>query len=222
MSTTTLLAWWFWRVGRFRALWGLPAGSVILPALAITSLLCRARGATLLGLTGFFTLWSCPRFKSKWVMWGLLAIAPTYCFLRITNLWTGENLVNLLEAYVSKERSISVDARLRQEDVLIVRALKQPIFGWGGYNRARILEDEITDARVAVGVQDRIRYLENVDSLWSIVLGDQGFAGLMTMTIAMTLPVILFRGALSRGAVGPPRPGPRHRDGRDPVPLPAR
>ena len=193
MNSTALLAWWLWRTGLFRSLWGLPSGGLV-PVLMAVAFLCRARGATLLALAGGFTLWACTRFKTKWVLWGLLAVAPTYYLVSITRLWTGQNLVEWVETNYSKERATSLQARFTEEKVLIARAMKRPILGWGGYNRARVIEDDVDDSDVWVRLEDGVRYTNTVNSLWTIVLGTQGLVGLVTMTIAMTLPVMLFLG----------------------------
>jgi hypothetical protein len=196
MNTATLLAWWLWRSGVFRSLWGFPIGSVILPALATTSLLCRAKGALLLGIAGCFTLWFCQRFKSKWVLWALLAVAPTYHFVRITNLWSGQNFVNLIEICFGEERAKSFGIRLAEEKVLIVNGLKNPIFGSGGYARARIAEGIDDDTILLTTNEDGVKMVRFVDSLWSIIFGEVGFAGLTTMSITMILPVILSLGRI--------------------------
>jgi hypothetical protein len=194
LNTSCLAAWWLWRTGRFRSLWGLPSGGVILPSLVFISVLCRARGATLLGLAGWLTLWSIRRYRSGWMLWILMAVAPTYYYVRITDTWTGQNLVDLIETNWSKERAQSIKARLLEERVLIARALKRPWFGWGAHDESmRVVEDEVADTRVPTHVTDGVRYLENVDSFWSIILGHQGFVGLVMMTATMILPVVLFR-----------------------------
>jgi hypothetical protein len=192
MNTATLAAWWLWRSRRLHSLCGFPVGSMVLPGLLITSIVCRARGAILLGLAGWFTLWYTSRYKSKWVIWALLAVAPTYHYIRITKLWTGESLVNFVEATWSKGRAHSIDSRFRQEDVIIVRAMKRPMLGWGRDDRMRVIEEEAANIDVPTYEKNGVRYLHNVDSFWSIVFGEQGFTGLATMTIAMILPVILF------------------------------
>jgi tetratricopeptide (TPR) repeat protein len=183
LNATTLMAWWLRRCGLFKRLWGLSAGSVVL-ILVISSILFRATGATVLIATGFFALWFCTKIKTKWVMWGLVVIAPTYYYVRITNLWTGRDAVELIRTHFSEERAQSLEARLWEDDLLIARGLKRPAFGWGGYNRSRIMDDDSGNLNP--------RMLPAVDALWTIVFGTTGYTGLVTMTIALTLPVVLF------------------------------
>jgi tetratricopeptide (TPR) repeat protein len=178
MNTATLLAWWLWRSKLFRQLWGLPIGSVILPPLLITSVLCKSTGATILAALGVSTLWLSKRTRSKWIVAALLAIAPTYCCVRITNFWTGQNAVDLAASLFGEDRAQSIEYRFREENVLVAHAMERPALGWGGYNRSRPVDESGNIA--------------TADSLWTIVLGAFGYTGLSSMTITMVLPVIFF------------------------------
>lgn len=184
MCNVTLMVWWLRRAGVFKSLWGQPSGSVILPILLVTAVLCKSTGALLLNTLGFLTLWSSVRFKTRWVMLGLLAIAPTYYYARTSNLWTGRNVVELIRTNYSRERAISLEARLDEEDILIARAMQQPILGWGGYNRSRVMGESTDDGTP--------KYLATADSFWTIAFGMCGFLGLWSFTIALILPVLLF------------------------------
>jgi tetratricopeptide (TPR) repeat protein len=183
MWNATLMTWWLRRAGVFKSLWGQSSGGVVLPMLLITSILCKSTGATLLNFLGFLTLWFGRRFKTKWVILSLLALAPTYCYIRINNLWTGRTVVELIRTNYSKERAISLEARLDEEDGLIARALRRPIFGWGGYNRSKLIEEETDDGEPRYWI---------CDSFWTIAFGTCGLTGLVSIAIAMGLPVVLF------------------------------
>ena len=178
MNAVTMTSWWLWRSKAFRQLWGIPVDSVILPALMITSVLCKTTGATILTLVASCILWYCKRARTKWALAALLSLAPIYCATRINNIWRGDTVVAFVETYLSKQRAVSLEWRFMEEDVLVAHALNRPFFGWGGYNRSRPI--------------DEFGHLSTADSLWTIVLGVNGYLGLTSMSIAMVLPVILF------------------------------
>ena len=90
MNAVTLVAWWFWRTGQLKRL-GRLGGGAIVAALLITSIACRTTGAILLIFTGMAALWISWRTKTKWVIWGLLFVAPIYYAVRITDTWSGRS-----------------------------------------------------------------------------------------------------------------------------------
>jgi tetratricopeptide (TPR) repeat protein len=178
MNAATLVAWWFWRTGQFKRVWEVPS-SAILAALLVIAILCKCAGATLLVTTGFGALWICLRTKRKWAMWCLLCVAPLFFAVRTTNLWSGESAVELARLLVGETRADSLDYRFENDDFLIAKALQQPIYGWGGWNRSRVIDETGRD-------------LAETDGYWVIIFGTNGFVGLISVTLAMLLPAGLF------------------------------
>ena len=82
-----------------------PVGSLSMPILVVTTVMCRSTGALLLMASGLSTLWLCTRFDSKLFMWALLLVAPLYYAVRIPNYWTGADFANLVRTYLGEERS---------------------------------------------------------------------------------------------------------------------
>ncbi len=140
MNAVTLVAIWLWRTGQFKQLWGLPAG-MLTAMLLITTILCRSTGATVLLLAGLVSLWICRRTKTKWVMWALLSVAPIYYGLRITDMWSGSNAVELARLLFGDDRAGSLEYRFQNEDLFIAKTLQRPIFGWGGWGRNFIYDE---------------------------------------------------------------------------------
>jgi len=178
MNAVTLVAWWFWHTGQFKRLWGIPS-SAIFAVLLVTTILCRSTGATLLLISGFLALLISVRTRTKWALWCLLCIAPLYCTVRTLNLWSGESAVELTRLLISEARADSLDYRLENDDLLIAKALQQPIFGWGGWGRNRVVNEWGRD-------------MCETDGYWIIVFGMHGYVGLISMTLTMLLPVALF------------------------------
>ena len=105
MTVASLTAVWLWKCGALKRIGLLPVGSVLLPILLITTVLCRSTGALVLLLAGLLILWLGTRSNSKLYLYALLLVAPTYYALRIPNLWSGQNLVSFIEEYLSPERA---------------------------------------------------------------------------------------------------------------------
>jgi tetratricopeptide (TPR) repeat protein len=177
MSAVTLTAWWLWLNGQLKRLWLFPGG-LIFVALLVTSILCRSTGAILLLIAGASLLWFCRRTKTAWVLWCILLVPPIYYAARIPNLWTGENLVALVRTSLDADRAGSLSFRLDNENAFAAHALKRPAFGWGGWGR-NLVKDQ-NERNLAI------------DSLWIITFGCHGFVGLASMTTALALPVLLF------------------------------
>jgi len=178
MHAVTLVAWWFWRTRQLKRLGGFGAG-VIVAALLITSIACKTTGATLLLFTGMAALWISWRTKTKWVIWGVLCIAPVYYAIRISDIWSGQQAVELARSLLNEERAQSLEFRLDNEDMLIVKALHRSFFGWGGWGRNHIYDESH-------------RNLTITDGMWIIALGTNGCLGLVSMATAMLLPAVLF------------------------------
>jgi hypothetical protein len=178
MNAVTLVAWWFWRTGQFKRLWGIPS-SVIFALLLVITILCRSTGATLMLTSGFLALVISLRTRTKWALWGLLCVAPLFYAVRTTNLWSGESAVELTRLLVGQSRADSLDFRLENDDFLIAKALQQPIFGWGGWGRNRVFDELGQD-------------VATTDGYWIIIFGILGFVGLISMTLTMLLPLALF------------------------------
>jgi tetratricopeptide (TPR) repeat protein len=178
MNAVSLVGWWLWRTRQLKTLWGI-GGGVVCATLLVTTVACRATGATALLLAGMSALWICHRTKTKRAMWALLLAAPLYCFVRISDLWSGANAVELVRMITNDDRAHSLEFRFVNEDLLIAKALQQPFFGWGGWGRNFVYEDSG-------------RQLSVVDGMWMVALGSFGLVGLFALTTALLLPAVLF------------------------------
>ncbi len=178
MNAVTLIAIWLWRTGQLKRLAGLPAGAIT-AMLVFTAVLCRSTGATLLLLLGLGSLWVCWRTKTKWAMWAMLAIAPTYYTLRISDAWSGNNAVELVRSLFGEDRAGSLWYRFMNEDFFIAKALQRPLFGWGGWGRIFVYDE--AGGKLTV-----------VDQLTIIAFSTYGYVGLVAFTMVLLLPPFLF------------------------------
>ena len=175
MTAASLCAYWLWRSRAVKEIMGISFGWLVV-ALIITTLLTKAVGANLLMFFGLTVLELVRRTKASWIVLILVFAPPTYTAVRTTGLWSGREIVNWTQVLIPGRES-SVDLRIVSEDHLIARALERPLFGWGGFNRNRII------------VNGRDMY--PTDGYWVITLGIQGVVGLVAMITALALPLWL-------------------------------
>jgi hypothetical protein len=179
MTVVSLTAVWLWKCGVLTRIGAIPFGSLVLPVLLITTVLCRSTGAILLLLAGLIVLWFCTRFRTKSLLYMLVLVTPIYYAVRIPNSWSGESLVDFLGQNFSSERAHSLGFRFACENLLCEKALQRPVWGWAGWGGNRV-----------IGPDGRDR--APTDGMWIIYLGCYGLAGLLTWTVVMLLPPLLF------------------------------
>ena len=178
MTAVSLTAVWIWRCGALKRIGALPFGTFVLPTLLVVTVLCRSGGALILLLGGLFLIWSCTRFNSKLLFYALLLVAPAYYSVRMPNFWSGDDLVNIIEK-LDADRAESLGYRFYCENLLIQKAMQQPLWGWGGWGRNRVVGPDGRD-------------MAPTDGMWIIYLGCYGCFGLFSWTTVLLLPPWLF------------------------------
>lgn len=185
MTSACLIATWMWwsgafgGVGRNRA--GAGMGLSYLPLiLASTTVLLKSMGAVSLGVVGATVLWFGRATGSRWWLLLLAAVPIVYVSVRVTGEWSGEALVQGIAENISEDRAASLQTRLKSENVLAQRALEQPTFGWSGWGRSLVIDDE-THKMMAIP-----------DGYWIIVFGTRGLVGLCALGGVLLVPVIRF------------------------------
>ena len=88
----------------------------------------------------------------------------------------------MAKATVGADRAQSLEYRFDCENLLIDKAVQQPVFGWGGWGRSDVYREPDMPWRKKVVT----------DGLWIIYLGNKGFVGLTLLYMAMVLPAALF------------------------------
>ena len=144
MITTVVVGFWLWASGSLKRLRDLPFDRLLL-GLLVVAVLCRGTGATFL-LTVGIALW----FALKWTKLRLpalvlLTFGPLYFITRSTGLWSGRETSDLVRMVVNQTRADSLLFRLVNEDMLAAKALQRPLFGWGGWGRNRVFDEEGRD-----------------------------------------------------------------------------
>jgi hypothetical protein len=181
MGMSTLVAGWLWYSGALRRVWGVPMGLIAL-GLLITAVLCKsatALGALGLGMMG---LWATKHLRTALPLIILVAMPPMYLAGRSAGVIPKEFLISSAGAIAGEPRAESLEFRLEEEEPLYQRAMKRPIFGWGGWNRSR----QIADTDEEEGYTTQV-----TDSLWIVALGQNGFVGLFSVVGALLLPPLV-------------------------------
>jgi len=185
MTSATLIACWMWWSGALRS----PAGAgqeadrrlERLPLLlGPTTVLLKSTGALGLGLVGGAVLALGRRTGSRVWLVALALLPPVYVAVRATGAWSGESLVTAVGEYIGEDRAQSLEFRFVNENALVAKALERPLFGWGGWGRNRVYDDES-------GKDTTI-----TDGLWIIMLGDRGLVGLIALGGVLLIPVVRF------------------------------
>ncbi len=177
MSAATLSGAWLWRSGSLRQIFGIPLPVFVIP-LFCTTILVKSVGAIGLMFAGMAVLYGVRYLRSTLPVAAFAAAILVYIAVRMTGVIPSSVLVATANAALGAERAQSLESRLINEDMLTTRALEQPVFGWGGWGRARIKDASGKDVTIT-------------DSLWIIYLGNKGLVGLAGLFLALLLPPLL-------------------------------
>jgi hypothetical protein len=99
--------------------------------------------------------------------------------VRASDAWSGAAAVELARSF-GEERAQSIQFRFDAEDVLVQRALEQPLLGWGGFGRALRRDDAYDSSSPHVVV----------DGLWILIFGMYGAIGLAALLGAFLVPIV--------------------------------
>jgi hypothetical protein len=166
LAAGSIAASWCWysgvalpRLGRFgTGLCAITLGLTTVAAKSVNGWIVLAAGiAVLSGTRG--------RFGAVLAA-GLIAVAPLYVLVRVAGVWDGSGIVPAVRSVFGAERAESVEFRLEQERQLRAKAMQKPWFGWGGWGRSHLFDENGKDVTV-------------VDSLWIIALGPYGLTGIL-------------------------------------------
>lgn len=179
MMSATLMALWLWRAGTLTQLWNIPIIWLVL-ALGLTFILLKSTGAYALLLISVILLFTVTWSRSSIAIWLLAILMAGYLIIGTTGLLTPNytrQLVVTTSQVTGPERAQSLGFRLDNEQILSAKARIKPIFGWGGWGRARVYNEAGQDISVT-------------DSLWIIAFGNHGWVGLGSLMATIMLPIL--------------------------------
>ena len=177
MTSASLVGIWMWQSKTIKHLWGVPM-AVLVPVLFVTTVLCKSTAGLLFLMGGLAILYSIRWLRMPLLLLGVMAVAPTYMYLRASGTWTGDYAIETAREIFGPERAQSLQTRIKAENLLAAHALEQPWFGWGRFNRNRVYD--VTGKDMAP-----------TDGMWVIALGVSGLVGLFGLTMTIMLPPLL-------------------------------
>ncbi len=173
---TAILAVALYRGKLMKPLCGLPP-FMIVAAVVLGLLLSMSLGPWGMFLLGMAMLWAW--FRHGWRRTVLFPVLFSIIWIggRYTDRTDGEVITSTI-AMVAPLRAVSFDYRLRAEGVQLELARQKPIWGFGGFGRSRVQDENGKDV-VAV------------DGLWIIYLSAFGFAGLLSFLAWWSYPLVM-------------------------------
>jgi hypothetical protein len=178
MMSASLMGIVIWRKKIMKKIWGIPIGTAAL-IVFITFVATRSTGAYLLFLMCIAIMYVGWLLRSSLLMWVLVAVIAVYLHLGTSGTFPSKPIVASLSSVFNAERVGSLAFRFNNEEILGARARERMLFGWGGFNRNRVLDEYGEDTTVT-------------DSLWIIVFGVNGMVGIVSAFSALLLPVLAF------------------------------
>lgn len=181
IMAATLLGIVLWRAGIIKRVRNIPMSWLVI-VLLVTFVLVKATGAyALLGL-GLIIFFTAKWFRTALGLWILVIVISSYLHMGVNGTFTGqqrEQIVTFANNTAGPDRAQSLDFRFQNEEILGNKARQNPIFGWGGFGRNRVYDQNGKDISIT-------------DSLWIIVFGINGVVGLCSMTASLLLPAVSF------------------------------
>ncbi len=151
----------------------------LLLMLIFTTIIMKSAGALSYFFFGLAVLYLSSKIKNSFLVIVLLLCPHLYMIARAGGSWDGRNLSDFIAEKFSRDRADSLQFRFDNESILLKKALDGSFFGWGGWSRSRVMDNNGKDIAVT-------------DGKWIIVYGLNGVYGLSVFVMMIQLPVILF------------------------------
>jgi len=148
--------------------------------------LCQSLASFVYGTVALLALLLFRTSFQAYVILAIALIVLTYPVTRALDFFPTESILQAFER-VDPDRADSLEFRFDNEDLLIERASERALFGWGGYGRSRLYDEDSGDRAVVT------------DGYWVIVLGQRGIVGFLTVFGLLVSPVLVAARALMRG-----------------------
>jgi len=188
MAAATFMGWQLWlrKILRGRVpLLKLPLFPALL-GLTLTFAMCRSAGALMLFIGAMAVLVVAYRFRTRLPILLLLLLPVLYMNVRATGAWDGQNLIEAAGRLTgSEERAGSLSYRLYNETLLVEKARERWWFGWAGYKRSFVTDEQG-------------RFISVPDGMWILTLGKNGIFGLTALTFTILLAPFLYIWRLPR------------------------
>lgn len=101
-----------------------------------------------------------------------------YPMMRATGLVPVQTVTSAIASFADSDRLGSLTYRLANEDILLEKANDRALFGWGGWGRARVYDEQGRD-------------ISTTDGTWIIQFGENGWVGYLARFGLLTFPILL-------------------------------
>lgn len=186
MLASLLGSWMFFTRSLPEKILRVPSGYLLL-ALVATTIMMQSVAAICYYFAALALLYLTSSMKKGFLILILLILPHLYVFSRTGGSWDGRNFSDWVAVKFSPTRAQSVQFRFDNETVLIDKAKDGTFFGWAGYGRSRVFDDDGKDLTVT-------------DGLWIIAYGVNGIYGLAALMVTIQLPVLLFMRRIPAGS----------------------
>ena len=164
--------------------------------LSVILLISRSSGALMLCLLALAMLQAAVMFRTKLPLLLLVLLPLAYMNLRATGAWDGQNLIEASKKLTGNEERVgSLSFRLFNENLLVEKARLRPVFGWAGYQRSFVTDENG-------------RFISVPDGMWILTLGKNGLFGLTALGASILLAPFLFFWKCSSRRLGDPLVAP--------------
>ncbi|MBE9125770.1 MULTISPECIES: O-antigen ligase domain-containing protein [unclassified Coleofasciculus] len=182
MMTVALVAFWLWKAGAIKKIWGVSINWLVV-VLLFTVIWCRSTGAYMYLVLGIIILFAAKWWRTSLPLLLLIVGLSYYLYTGATGTFQGDEIVSFMSEKINPDRAGSLEFRFDNEEILSEKARQQMTFGWGGWGRNRVYEENWRGELVDISV---------TDSLWIIAFGVNGAVGLASVTASLLVPAASF------------------------------
>ena len=148
--------------------------------LTVILVISRSSGALVLCLLGLALFQAAVMLRTKIPLLVLVLLPLAYMNLRATGAWDGQNLIEASKKMTGDEERVgSLSFRLFNENLLVEKARLRPVFGWAGYQRSFVTDENG-------------RFISVPDGMWILTMGKNGLFGLTSLGMSILLAPFLF------------------------------
>lgn len=177
MAAASLCGFWLWRTKSLKQIFGVPMWLLVLACVG-TTVLCKSTGAIVLMFLGMGILALGKKWRSSVPIVTIAALIFCFVMIRALGIYDGWSFVDVTDQLFGSARSGSVETRIMNENLLSAHARDRILFGWGGWGRSRIVNEEGKSTGVT-------------DSLWIVKFGANGLVGLLALLGVLLLPCLV-------------------------------
>ena len=182
MMIATLITFWLWQSKTLSTIWRIPIERWVI-VITLTFIWCRSTGAYGYLLYGLIVLFSAKWLHTRLILFLLAGGIIYYLYTSVNGHFDSQGIVSFVGEIINPERAQSLEYRFDNEALLADHARDKLMFGWGGWGRNRVYEENWHGIIEDIAV---------TDSLWILAFGINGLVGLLSLMVSLLLPIIGF------------------------------